>query len=116
MDERFMFTTMLMALLSMKGLGMASSKINLQQMFEGRVKELSENKYEREFSSQRRQCDAFKAGYTAALSDLQGKVHNLVQAADKYLLGRKVIGKELDWDAFEALEQALAEFKIGSVK
>lgn len=58
---------------------------------------------------------SFKSGFNAGAryqaEKMQGEIEELVGAANKYILSRKVVDKELDWDAFEAFEKALKKLK-----
>jgi hypothetical protein len=69
---------------------------------------------------------AFKAGYTAALNDLQGKVDGLVEALEFYSvngLAKVELGQRMDVRLAQEFyvngglaRQALAEFKNGELK
>ena len=41
----------------------------------------------------------------------QAQAEKLVKALETYLLSRKVVDKELDWDAYESLNAALADWR-----
>lgn len=57
-------------------------------------------------------AEKFLRGYSFALEQSQHTVcedvlRDAIDSWDKYILSRKVVGKELDWDMFENAEKAL---------
>lgn len=53
----------------------------------------------------------FKIGITWRDSNPSPAVKGLVEALDVYLKSRSVVEKELDWDAYESVNNALAAYK-----
>lgn len=46
----------------------------------------------------------------SALEAEQARSAKLLEAVEKYLLSRKVVAKELDWDSYESLEKVTAAY------
>lgn len=60
-------------------------------------------------------CSGWKQGYDDGIAHERARSSELIEALAKYLRSRKVVNKELDWDALESLESAISKYG-GEVK